>query len=58
MYLPPDYDAVVANEHADFFLSTTRWGCQNMRQGKEIIRVERLGAPLSVVKDMRDVMDE
>ncbi|MDD3288291.1 MAG: glycosyltransferase family 39 protein [Alphaproteobacteria bacterium] len=53
IYLPPYYEAVVANEEADFFLSTTRWGCQNMRPGREIIRIERLGAPLSIVKDLR-----
>ncbi len=53
IYLPPDYEPVVANEPADFFLSTTRWMCQNMRPGKEIIRVMRLGVPLAVVKDVR-----
>jgi hypothetical protein len=52
-YLPPDYEPVVANEPAEFFLSTTRWMCQNMRPGREIIRVERMGVPLSVVKDLR-----
>ncbi len=53
IYLPPDYDAVVANEPADFFLSTTRWMCQTMRPGKEIIRIERQGVPLSIIKDLR-----
>jgi len=53
IYLPPDYEPVVANEPAEFFLSTTRWMCQNMRPGKEVIRVERLGVPLSIVKDLR-----
>lgn len=53
IYLPPDYEAVVANEPAEFFLSTTRWMCQNMRPGKEIIRIERMGVPLSIVKDLR-----
>ena len=53
IYLPPDYEPVTANQQADFFLSTTRWGCQNMRTGGEIIRIERLGAPLSIIKDMR-----
>ena len=54
IYMPPDYRAVVANEPAEFFLSTTRWMCQNMRPGKEIIRVERDGVPLSIIKDLRD----
>jgi len=53
IYMPPDYEPVVANEPAEFFLSTTRWQCQNMRRGKEIIRIERMGAPLAVVKDLR-----
>jgi hypothetical protein len=53
IYLPPDYEPVVANEPAEFFLSTTRWMCQNMRPGKEVIRVERMGVPLSIVKDLR-----
>lgn len=53
IYLPPDYEPVVANEPAEFFLSTTRWICQDMRPGKEVIRIERLGVPLSIVKDLR-----
>ncbi|HEU0118028.1 MAG TPA: glycosyltransferase family 39 protein [Alphaproteobacteria bacterium] len=53
IYMPPDYEPVVANEPAEFFLATTRWECQNMRPGKEIIRIKRLGAPLAVVKDLR-----
>jgi hypothetical protein len=54
IYLPPDYERVDAKAPAEFFLSTTRWMCQNLRPGKEIIRVERMGAPLSIVKDLRD----
>jgi hypothetical protein len=53
IYLPPDYQPVVANEPAEFFLSTTRWMCQDMRPGKEIIRIQRLGVPLAIVKDLR-----
>ena len=53
IYLPPDYEPVIATEPAEFFLSTTRWMCQNLRPGKEIIRVEREGVPLSVIKDLR-----
>lgn len=53
IYLPPNFDAVEANKPAEFFLSTTRWMCQNMRPGREVIRIERMGAPLSVVKDLR-----
>ena len=53
IYLPPDYEPVVANEPAEFFLSTTRWMCQNMRPGKEVIRVQRMDVPLAIVKDLR-----
>ena len=53
IYLPPDYEPVMAAEPAEFFLSTTRWMCQNMREGREIVRVERMGAPLSIIKDLR-----
>ncbi|MDE1900337.1 MAG: glycosyltransferase family 39 protein [Alphaproteobacteria bacterium] len=53
IYLPPDFRAVDAGDAAEFFLSTTRWKCQDMRPGKVIITVKRMGAPLSVVKDLR-----
>ncbi|MDR3424446.1 MAG: glycosyltransferase family 39 protein [Alphaproteobacteria bacterium] len=53
IYLPPDYEAVTADKPADFFLATTRWMCQNMRPGKEVIRIQRMGVPLAVVKDLR-----
>ncbi len=53
LYLPPDYEPVDANASAEFFLSTTRWMCQNMRPGKEIVRVDRMGVPLSIIKDLR-----
>jgi hypothetical protein len=53
IYLPPDYEPVQANEPAEFFLSTTRWMCQNMRPGKEVITIDRMGVPLAVVKDLR-----
>lgn len=54
IYMPPDYEPVVANEPAEFFLSTTRWQCQDMRPGKEIIRIQRMGVPLAMVKDLRN----
>ena len=54
IYLPPDYEAVIANAPAEFFISTTRWLCPKMRPGREIIEVNRMGAPLAVVKDLRN----
>jgi len=38
---------------ADYFISFTRNGCNYKVSGREIIRVEREGALLSVVKDLR-----
>jgi hypothetical protein len=53
-YLPPDFEPVVANEPADFFLATTRWMCQTMRHdGQVAFTVERMGVPLSVMRDLR-----
>jgi hypothetical protein len=54
IYMPPDYEPVVANEPAEFFIATTRWECQNMRPGRVIARIDRMGAPLAVVKDLRN----
>lgn len=53
LYLPPDYEPVIANEPAEFFLATTRWMCPDMRDGREIINVSRMGKPLAVIKDLR-----
>jgi len=53
IYLSPDFKPVKADDPADFFLSTTRWMCQDMRPGREIIRISRKGIPLSIVKDLR-----
>ena len=54
VFFPPNFEPVYANLEADFFLSTTRWQCQDMRQGHEIISVSRYGVPLSIVKDVKD----
>jgi hypothetical protein len=53
IYMPPNFDPVVANEPAEFFIATTRWMCQNMRPGKDIVTIERMGVPLAVIKDLR-----
>lgn len=52
-YLPPNFKAVEGSEPADFYLATTRWRCEDMREGKVIATIKRMGAPLSVVKDLR-----
>jgi len=54
IFLPPNFEAVDADLEADYFLSTTRWMCQDMRQGHEIISVARFGIPLTIVKDVHD----
>jgi len=54
VFLPPNFEPVNADLEADYFLSTTRWMCQDMRQGHEIISVDRFGIPFAIVKDVRD----
>ncbi|MDD2325182.1 MAG: glycosyltransferase family 39 protein [Alphaproteobacteria bacterium] len=53
LYLPPTIQGVDSEADADFFLATTRWQCQDMRNGHEIIRIQRMGVPLSIIKDVR-----
>ena len=43
---------------ADFFISTTHMACDEVLAGQEIARVERMGVPLTVVKDRRAVPPE
>lgn len=52
-YLPKSFKAVEGSEPADFYLATTRWRCEDMREGKIVATIARMGAPLSVVKDIR-----
>lgn len=43
---------------ADFFISSTNMNCDKVLQGKIIGTVERLGAPLAVVKDRQALVGE
>ncbi len=43
---------------ADFFISSTHMNCDKVLKGNIIGTVERLGAPLAVVKDRRDLLGE
>jgi hypothetical protein len=43
---------------ADFFMSSTNMNCDKVLQGEVIGIVERLGAPLAVVKDRRALIGE
>lgn len=53
-WLPTDRYVVTRDwVRADFFVSTTHMGCNDVLRGDEIARVERLGHALTVVKDRR-----
>jgi hypothetical protein len=43
------------NDPADFFIAPTHMGCDRAMDGKVILTIERLGAPIGVVKDRRSV---
>ncbi len=43
---------------ADFFISSTHMNCDKVLKGNIIGTVERLGAPLAVVKDRRNLLGE
>lgn len=53
IYLPPNFQPVGASAPANFYLSTTRWMCHNLRPGREIVSIRRMGVPLTVIKDLR-----
>jgi hypothetical protein len=42
-------------ERADFFISPTHMDCDRVMEGETIIRIERLGALIGVVKDRRAI---
>jgi hypothetical protein len=53
-YFFPAYLSLASDEYdADFYISVTRLDCDDALEGDEIIKVEREGATLSVVKDRR-----
>ena len=43
---------------ADFYISSTNMNCDKVLKGKVIGTVERLNAPLAIVKDRRDLTGE
>lgn len=55
-YLPPNMVVSGDWENADFFLAFTKDDCHKALPGKEIVRVERMGALLSAVVDRRDIV--
>jgi len=54
MYYFPSYLRRTGKDwRADFYIATTRWGCDEALDGRVIAIVERYGVPLTVVKDRR-----
>jgi hypothetical protein len=57
-YFPDNFRFTRQRETADFFIAFTKDNCNRALPGKEIYRVERMGALLSVVLDRRDIVAE
>lgn len=55
-FFPKNFVFSKDREHADFFIAFTKDDCNKSLPGKEIYRVERMGALLSVVLDRRDIV--
>jgi hypothetical protein len=53
-FFPKNFVFATEREKADFFIAFTKDDCNKSLPGKEIYRVERMGALLSVVLDRRD----
>lgn len=57
-YLPPRWQAPPDGKGgADFYISFTRHACADAPAGKELLRVERMGATLAYVLDLRATRD-
>jgi hypothetical protein len=52
-YFPSNFQVAQRIEEADFLISFTRWGFHEVAPGRRIATVERMGATLSVVHDLR-----
>ena len=57
-YFPGNFRFVHRRDQADFFIAFTKDNCDRALPGREIYRVERMGALLSVVLDRRDIIIE
>ena len=57
-YFPPNFLFVRDRDQADFFIAFTKDNCDRSLPGRQIYRVERMGALLSVVLDRRDLVAE
>jgi len=54
-FFPENFEFAQDREHADFFIAFTKDDCHKALQGREIFRVERMNALLTVVLDRRVV---
>jgi hypothetical protein len=54
-FFPNNFVYSTDRENADFFIAFTKDDCHKSLPGKEIVRVERAGALLSVVLDRREI---
>jgi hypothetical protein len=54
-FFPENFVFSKDRQHADFFIAFTKDECNKALPGKEIYRVERLGALLSIVLDRREI---
>ena len=55
-YFLPSWITFTKNpEQADFVISTTRYGIDQILDGPVLLTVKRLGVPLAVVKDRRQL---
>jgi len=57
-YFPDNFRFTRQRDTADFFIAFTKDNCDRALAGREIYRVERMGALLSVVLDRRDIVAE
>ena len=57
-FLPKQFELTRVIAEGDFFIGLTLSGCDKSVDGQQIIRVERFGAVLSVVKDRRDLKEQ
>jgi hypothetical protein len=55
-FLPPQFILTHKRSEGDFFLSLNLSDCPQSVDGKPIIQVSRFGAPLSIVKDRRELI--
>ena len=52
-YFPDNFKTARTVDEADFLITFTRWGFHEVVPGKRIAAVERMGAVLSIVNDLR-----